>query len=53
MTVPPSAGLRAKAVRALDRITGDESELAELWSDSDDSDAWLATLAALREVMSA
>lgn len=53
MTVQPSAEIRAKAVRALDRITADESELAELWSDSDDSDGWTATLSALRKIMSA
>ena len=52
MTVPPSAELRAKAVRALDRITADESELAELWSDTHDSDGWSATLATLRKAMS-
>ena len=53
MTEAPSADLRAKAIRAIDRITGEESELAELWSDSDDSDGWSATMAALRAVMSA
>jgi len=53
MKVVPSADVRAKAVRAIDRITGGESELAELWSDSDDSDGWSATLATLRAVMSA
>ena len=53
MKEAPSADLRAKAVRAIDRITGDESELAELWSDSDDTDGWSATLATLREVMAA
>ena len=47
----PSADLRAKAARAIDRITGDGSELAELWRDSDDTDRWSATLAGLREVM--
>ena len=52
MTVPPSPELRAKAVRTLDRITADESELAELWSDTDDSDSWSATLATLRNAMS-
>ena len=52
MTVAPSSDLLAKAVRAIDRITGDNSELSELWSDGDDSDGWSATLATLREVMS-
>ena len=53
MATVPSAQLREKAVRAIDRITADESELAELWSDSDDSDGWTATLAKIRKIMPA
>jgi hypothetical protein len=48
MTTSPSAELRAKALRAIDRITAGESELAELWAESDSNDAWLASMATLR-----
>jgi len=46
----PDAALRAKAVRALERVRGKDSELAELWAD--DGGEWQAgmekLLAALR-----
>jgi hypothetical protein len=53
MSTPPSAALRAKAVRALDRITAGESELAELWADSEDDAAWLESMATLRAAVAA
>ncbi len=47
----PSAALRAKAIKALDLITAGESELAQLWNDTDTSDAWEAAVAQLRAAM--
>lgn len=41
--VPPAA-LIAKARAALDRILADNSELRELWEDSDSYDDWLASV---------
>lgn len=47
----PSVELRQKAVKALDRITAGESELAELWDEGDGADEWRATVARLRAAM--
>jgi len=41
---PPSAALLDKARRAVDRVLGDDSELRELWEDSDDADDWRKTV---------
>lgn len=40
----PSADEKEKARRALDRILSPQSELLELWEDSDDLEAWKASL---------
>ncbi len=41
----PTTPLVAKATQAFQRVRGEDSELAELWSDDDASHAaWLATL---------
>ena len=42
----PSAALRAKAVRALERVQGSESELAQLWNQGDAA-AWQRNVDAL------
>jgi hypothetical protein len=39
---------RDLARQALDRVLGESSELAELWAESDESDAWKAAMAELR-----
>lgn len=48
---PPTPGdaLRQKALIALDRVSGADSELEELWRESEEHGAWLAAMAELRE----
>jgi hypothetical protein len=46
LTPPPALVRRAHA--AIDRILAADSELAELWGESDDADAWKAAVAELR-----
>jgi hypothetical protein len=46
--VKPSAKLVARAGAVIDRILGNSSELAELWRESDDGDAWVAAVEELR-----
>ena len=36
----PSADLLTKARAAIDRVLADSSELAELWAESDEYEAW-------------
>ncbi len=38
----PSPALLQRAARAIERILGQESELKELWEESDDASAWRA-----------
>jgi hypothetical protein len=40
----PSPELAAKARRAIARILGGESELAELWQESEEQEAWVASV---------
>lgn len=40
--------LAKQAVHALDRIIGEQSELRELWEESEEFDAWMASVAELR-----
>jgi poly-gamma-glutamate capsule biosynthesis protein CapA/YwtB (metallophosphatase superfamily) len=49
----PSADLLSKAGRALDRVTSTNSEIQELWQDSDDADSWAVTVGALRAAVGA
>jgi hypothetical protein len=49
----PEPALVAKAVQALDRITGEDSELCELWAESDDFAAWQASMTSLRAQLAA
>lgn len=48
---PLDPALRGLAVRALDRVVGEESELPELWGDSGDGAQWTAGIAELRAVL--
>lgn len=43
--------LRELAVRALDRVITDPSELLELWAETDEIGPWRATIARLRTVL--
>ncbi len=45
----PSAALLARANSVIDKILGDNSELRELWSDSDENEQWTASVQELRE----
>ncbi|WP_131737093.1 DUF4259 domain-containing protein [Actinomadura roseirufa] len=52
-SIPPlSTDLRPLAVRALDRITAEDSELHELWEETG-AEGWLAEIEALRTILSA
>jgi hypothetical protein len=44
----PPAALVCRALSAIDRILGADSELCELWGDSDDDAHWLAAVEDLR-----
>lgn len=44
----PRADLAEKALRALERILSDDSELRELWEDSEHYEAWRASVDDLR-----
>ncbi|GAA3885077.1 DUF4259 domain-containing protein [Streptomyces sedi] len=48
--LPDLTGLRELAVRALDRVVAGDSELRELWDESD-GEEWLADIAALRAAL--
>lgn len=45
----PEDDLVASAIAALDRVTADQSEVAELWDESDDGPEWRESVAALRQ----
>ncbi|WP_097229390.1 DUF4259 domain-containing protein [Streptomyces zhaozhouensis] len=51
-SLPDLIGLRALAVRALDRVVAEGSELRELWDESG-GEEWLAGIAALRTALAA
>jgi hypothetical protein len=46
---PPAASLVEAARAAVDRVGGEESELAELWAESGDEAGWRATLEDLQQ----
>ncbi|WP_284437402.1 DUF4259 domain-containing protein [Streptomyces sp. TUS-ST3] len=46
-----SADFRLLAVEALDRVLADESELSELWGESEDGRAWQGSVGRLRQVL--
>ncbi|MGV3525063.1 MAG: DUF4259 domain-containing protein [Candidatus Sericytochromatia bacterium] len=47
----PSAELRSKAHAALGQVLGDNSELAELWQEGEDGEAWQASVRQLQQVI--
>jgi hypothetical protein len=49
----PQPALLKKAQQVIDRILADESELLELWQESESSEAWRASLMQLRAAISA
>ena len=49
--VRPSAALLDKARRVADRVVAEDSELAELWDDSESATDWRASMAALRQAV--
>jgi len=48
LETPPDPDLIEQALAALDRIVGENSELRDLWEESDEFDAWKAAIEALR-----
>lgn len=44
----PTPEILASAEAAIDRILGEDSELRELWEDSDDYEAWVRSVQSLR-----
>lgn len=46
--IKPPPALLERAAAAIDRILGSDSELRELWEESDEADAWRAALQDLR-----
>jgi hypothetical protein len=53
LELTPSPELIDKALQAIDRILGENSELRELWEDSDDFEAWKVSMQTLRERVAA
>lgn len=53
VALKPDAAVLAKAQSALDRILADDSELRELWEESEEADAWLSSVQDLRSRLSA
>jgi len=53
IAVKPSPDLLSKAQAALTRIVGPDSELRELWEDSDDFESWQSSVRALRSAVGA
>ncbi|MGX1222792.1 DUF4259 domain-containing protein [Streptomyces ambofaciens] len=45
------ADLRSLAVKSLDRVLADESELAELWKESEGGRAWERSIGQLRQLL--
>ncbi len=52
VAITPSPDILSKALKALDRVLGDESELNELWSEDDNAE-WVASINALRTAVGA
>ena len=49
----PSPALKSKAIQVLARVAGDNSELRELWSESDEVESWNTSLQRLRDALEA
>jgi hypothetical protein len=52
VAIPPPAPLLAKALAALAKVLSHDSELRELWDDSDAATEWRASMAMLRAALS-
>ena len=48
-SIVPSEAILKRAEAAIDRILGDNSELKELWADSDENSNWLASIKDIRQ----
>jgi hypothetical protein len=53
LTADDASALAPAAARALDRVDGPESELLDLWDEADSAEEWRATLAPMRDALSA
>jgi Domain of unknown function (DUF4259) len=53
LAVKPSPELLSKARAALERILGPDSELQELWEESDDFESWQSSMKALQSAVGA
>jgi hypothetical protein len=53
LAVKPSPDLLSKAQAALTRIVGPDSELRELWEESDDFESWQSSVRALQSAVGA
>lgn len=53
LAVKPTADLLSKAQAALTRIMGPDSELRELWEESDDFESWESSIKALQSAVGA
>ncbi len=51
LTIKPNDILIPKALRALDLLTTQDSELDELWQDSDEYSEWTANIDELKELL--
>lgn len=51
VTIRPSPELKHKARKALERILSDESELRELWQESDQASEWEDSIRALQTAL--
>jgi hypothetical protein len=53
VTAKPNPALRNKARQVLQRVVSENSELQELWSESNEADLWLASIHQLRKALEA
>lgn len=53
MQIKPQPSLLKKAQQVISRIAAENSELFELWQESEDADAWHASLSQLQAAVSA
>ena len=53
ISAKPSSDLLSKAKTALTRILGPDSELRELWAESDDFESWESSIKALQSAVGA
>lgn len=53
ISVVPTSTLRSKAHQAMSRILGSDSELKELWEESEDFESWESSIRLLQSAMGA